>query len=180
MCVPAADPAFDPAPPVAPGPGADSWIALVGGPLPSDVSAWAVRSDCGALVTFCGTVRDHADGRAGVERLTYEAYAEVAVARMEEIAVSARQRWPEIGRVALLHRVGELALGEVAVVVAVSAPHREAAFDAARWCIDTVKSAVPIWKHERWSGGEGWGTGAQPIEGVPTDPAERPAVSAAS
>jgi molybdopterin synthase catalytic subunit len=72
-----------------------------------------------------------------------------------------------IGRVALLHRTGELVIGDVAVLVAVAAPHRAEAFDAARFCIDTVKAAVPIWKHERWAGGDGWGTDAHPIEAVP-------------
>ena len=161
----------------APGPDGDTWIELTSDPLPADVSAWTVLPSCGALVTFCGTVRDHAEGRDGVEQLTYEAYEEVAVERMGAIADEARQRWPELGRIALLHRTGALELRDVAVVVAVSAPHRGEAFDAARWCIDTIKSTVPIWKRERWAGGEAWGADAQPLQAVPTS--DRPAVSAA-
>src|SRR5699024_5671194 len=91
---------------------------------------------------------------------------ELALHRLTEIEAEARRRWPEIGRVALLHRVGVLAVGDVAVVVTVSAPHRGEAFEAARWCIDTVKATVPIWKRERWAGGDDWGTDAHPIRDV--------------
>jgi molybdopterin synthase catalytic subunit len=133
------------------------------------VASWAVQPSCGALVSFCGTARDHAEGRPGVQALTYEAYEEAAVARLADVAAEARHRWPMIGRVALLHRTGDLAIGDVAVLVAVAAPHRAEAFDAARFCIDTVKAAVPIWKRERWAGGDDWGTDAHPIGAVPSD-----------
>lgn len=118
--------------------------------------------DCGAVVLFSGTVRDHADGRTGVTSLTYEAYREVATGKMHEIVAEARHRFPTVGRVAIVHRIGELALTESSVVVAVSAPHRPEAFDAARYCIDAVKRSVPIWKKERWAGGDDWGTNASP------------------
>lgn len=114
--------------------------------------------DCGAVVLFSGTVRDHADGRTGVTSLTYEAYREAATDKMHEIVAEARHRYPTVGRIAIVHRVGELALTESSVVVAVSAPHRPEAFDAARYCIDAVKRSVPIWKKERWAGGDDWGT----------------------
>lgn len=140
--------------------GAD-WIGLTPTRLPVDeASSWAVVPGCGALVVFAGTVRDHAEGRAGVTLLEYEAYEEQADARMRSVGAAARGRWPGIGRLVLLHRVGALGLTEVAVLVAVSAPHRDEAFEAARWCIDTVKATVPIWKREEWAGGSGWGTGA--------------------
>ena len=149
------------------GPDADTWIALTGDPLPVGAAAdWAVRPDCGAVVLFTGTVRDTAEGRAGVTGLEYEAYVEHAVPRMEEIAAEARRRWPGVGRVALLHRIGALAVEEAAVVVVAAAPHRGEAFDAARWCIDTLKATVPIWKKERWSDGEGWGLGAEDVAEV--------------
>lgn len=131
------------------------------------IAEWAVRPDCGAVVVFSGTVRDHAEGRAGVTSLAYEAYAGEVEPRLNAIADEARRRWPDLGRLALLHRVGELGLGEVSVVVAASTPHRGEAFEAARFAIDTLKATVPIWKREAWDGGEGWGTAARPVEAVP-------------
>jgi molybdopterin synthase catalytic subunit len=106
----------------------------------------------GAVVTFEGRVRDHNEGRA-VRGLAYEAYAELAEAEGVRIIEEARSRF-EIARVLCVHRVGELALGELAVWVGVSAAHRDAAFAACRYVIDEVKSRVPIWKHERYVGGE--------------------------
>ena len=104
---------------------------------------------------FSGTARDHAPGREGVHRLDYEAYDEHVEPALLAVAEQARERWPVIGRIALLHRTGEVAIGDSAVVVAVSAPHRPEAFEAARFCIDTIKRTVPIWKREAWSGGPG-------------------------
>ena len=135
----------------------DDWALVTEDPLPvADALAWAVLPACGAIVTFCGTVRDHSDGRDGVVALDYECYPEHATARLAAVAASARERWSGIGRTAILHRVGELAVSEVSVVVVVSAPHRAEAFDAARYCIDTVKRTVPIWKRETWASGSGW------------------------
>lgn len=149
-------------------PGDHDWVVLSEQPLPlAEVAAWVVRPDCGASVTFTGTVRDHAESRGGVTALEYEAYAEQAELRMAAIAAEARRRWPGLGRVALLHRSGRLAVEEAAVVVAVSAPHRGEAFDAARFCIDTVKDSVPIWKKETWDGGEAWSSCATQLPGRP-------------
>ena len=148
-------------------PEGDSWVALTADPLPAGaLHDWAIRPDCGAVVLFTGTVRDHAEGRPGVSRLEYEAYAEHVEPKLREIIDAARSRWPELGRVALVHRVGALDLGELAVVVVASAPHRGEAFEAARWCIDTLKATVPIWKKERWSGGDDWGLTATDLEEV--------------
>lgn len=145
----------------------DDWVALSDGPLPvAEVTAWVVRPDCGATVTFTGTARDHAAGRPGVHRLEYEAYEAPAVTRMRALLGEARARWPQLGRVALLHRTGEVALGEAAVVVAVSSPHRTEAFEAARFAIDELKRTVPIWKREAWDGGESWGLEAQHLTEV--------------
>ena len=142
----------------------DDWVGLSPATLPTDVAlAWATRPDCGAVVLFAGTVRDHAEGRPGVSELDYEAYAEQVVPRLGRIATEARRRWPVTGRIVLLHRTGVLAVGECSVVVVVSAPHRGEAFDAARWAIDTLKSTVPIWKRETWAGGSEWGTDAHAI-----------------
>jgi molybdopterin synthase catalytic subunit len=142
----------------------DTWVGLSPAPLPvAEATAWAVRPECGGVVAFSGTARDHADGRPGVHSLTYEAYEAQAVPRLQAVAEEARKRWPVIGRIVLLHRTGELAIGDSAVVVAVSAPHREEAFAGARFCIDTLKRSVPIWKREAWDGGESWGLDAQHI-----------------
>ena len=141
----------------------DDWTALSGAPLPVEqVTAWATRPDCGAVVTFLGTVRDHAEGRSGVTELEYEAYEEEVVGRLDAIVAEARARW-ELGRVALLHRTGRMVPTDCAVVVVVSAAHRGAAFEAARFCIDTLKATAPIWKAETWSGGRDWGLASQPV-----------------
>jgi len=148
-------------------PSGDTWIALSAEPLPvGAVTDWAVRPGCGGLVLFLGTVRDHAGGRTGVHRLEYEAYVEQAEPKLREVADEARRRWPVAGAIALLHRVGALELGDAAVVVAVSAPHRGEAFEAARWCIDTLKATVPIWKKEHWDGGADWGLAATDLAEV--------------
>jgi len=105
----------------------------------------------------------NADGRDSVEVLEYEAYEEQVVPRLEEIADRMRVRWAGIGRVVMLHRVGLVPIGESAVVIVVSSPHREEAFEAARYAIDTLKSTVPIWKRETWSGGTSWGLEPQHI-----------------
>lgn len=153
-----------------------SWLAIGEAPLPVGVvHDWCVRPDCGAVVVFSGTVRDHAaDGegtvRDGVVALTYEAFEERVVDAFAAIEATVRDRWPDVGRVALLHRLGRLTLGESSVVVGVSAPHRPVAFEAARYAIDALKATAPIWKHEVWSDGADWGTGAQ----TPIHPAQVP------
>ena len=145
----------------------DDWVALSDGELPvAEASAWVIRPDCGAAVTFTGTARDHAPDRPGVHHLEYEAYEEYAVTRMAALLAEARRQWPTIGRVALVHRTGTVGLGEAAVVVAVSAPHRAEAFEAARFAIDELKRTVPIWKREAWAGGESWGLEAQHLTEV--------------
>lgn len=149
----------------------DTWVELTASPLSYEGAAsWATLPSCGAVVVFGGTVRDHAEGRPGVSELEYEAYPQQVERRLSEIAAEARRSWPAIGRVALLHRFGTLKVGECSVLVAVSAPHRPDAFDAARFCIDTLKKSVPIWKRERWDGGEDWGLDAQPIADVGGEP----------
>lgn len=143
------------------------WIACTDEPLPvSDAMAWAVMAHCGAVVSFVGTVRDHAEGRADVIAVEYEAYREQVEPKLAAIAGSARQRWSDLGRLALVHRVGRLAVGDASVLVVASTPHRAEAFAAAQFCIDTLKRTVPIWKREHWAGGSDWGTGAQPIAAI--------------
>jgi len=136
----------------------DTWVGLSAEPLlVAEVAAWVVRPDCGGVVTFTGTVRDVAEGRTGVTLLEYEAYTEQVVPRLTAVAAAARQRWPMLGRIALLHRIGALEVTDAAVAVAVSAPHRGEAFEAARFAIDEIKATVPIWKREHWAGGVDWG-----------------------
>lgn len=142
-------------------------MGLTTSTLSTDRAAgWVQRPDCGAVVTFAGTVRDHAEGRAGVDELEYEAYDAQVEPRLRQIAEEAAARWPGVGRVVIWHRIGTLSVGESSVVVAVSSAHRSEAFDAARFCIDTVKTSVPIWKRERWEGGEDWGLDAHAVAEV--------------
>lgn len=146
---------------------ATEWFGLTDCQLPIGTAyEWAVQPNCGAVVLFSGTIRDHAEGRHGVEYLTYEAYAEQVVPRLSEIGVELRLRWPDTGRIVLLHRTGRLELGESSVIVVVSAPHRGGAFDAAKYAIDALKESVPIWKHEVWADGADWGTGAHEVSDV--------------
>jgi molybdopterin synthase catalytic subunit len=150
----------------APPDGAD-WIGLLATALPTeDAVAWATTPGAGAVVSFLGVVRDHSEGRSGVVGLGYEAYEAEAVRVLSEIAVEARRRWPDVARIALLHRTGELALSEPSVAVVVSSPHRDEAFEAARYCIDTLKESAPIWKREHWSDGSDWARAEQPIRPV--------------
>ncbi len=143
------------------------WIGLDDGPLPvAEAASWAIRPDCGGVVTFVGTVRDHSEGRPGVTCLYYEAYREEVEPKLAALGIEARRLWPELGRLALLHRVGLMEVEEASVVVVASAPHRGQAFDAARWCIDTLKTTVPIWKRESWSGGSDWAEGASEVRHV--------------
>ncbi|MGH9087800.1 MAG: molybdenum cofactor biosynthesis protein MoaE [Acidimicrobiales bacterium] len=151
----------------------DTWVALRQVPiLVDELTRWVKQPRSGAVVTFCGCVRDHSPGRAGVDLLEYEAYDGPALRRMREVADAARRRWPALGRIAIVHRTGRLHVSDDAVAVAVSSPHRTEAFEAARYCIDTVKATVPLWKRERWAGdgqapaGEDWGTCAHDLEAV--------------
>jgi molybdopterin synthase catalytic subunit len=141
-----------------------TWTGLSKVSLPVlAASQWVVSPRCGAVVVFTGTARDHSVGRQDVTRLEYEAYESQVVPRLDEIAERARQQWPDLGRIVMLHRIGEVPLTEAAVVVAVSSPHRAEAFEAARFGIDTLKATVPIWKREDWSEGSSWGREAQHI-----------------
>jgi molybdopterin synthase catalytic subunit len=118
------------------------------------VAAEVSSDDAGAIATFVGTTRAHSRGRE-VIRLEYEAYEGMAEAEMERIAGELQQRHDVID-VAIHHRVGPVEIGETSVVIAVSAPHRAAAFDACREAIDTLKRTVPLWKKELYVGGEEW------------------------
>ena len=119
-------------------------VASLAGTTPGD----------GALCLFVGVVRNENRGRA-VLRLEYEAYEEMALPLMEEIAAETGRRFP-VTDVRLVHRLGSLEIGEASVAVAVSSPHRAEAFAACRFAIDTLKAQVPIWKKEAYADGSEW------------------------
>ena len=128
---------------------------IVTHPIDAEAVTAAVADPAtGATCAFLGTTRDHNDGRA-VTELEYEAYPEMAVAEMRKIGEEARRRWP-ISRIAIVHRIGVVPIGEASVVIAVSSAHRAAAFEACHFAIDRLKEVVPIWKKEHFDGGEVW------------------------
>jgi len=136
---------------------AQTFVALSSDPIdPLALSEMVVEPGSGAVVTFNGMVRDNNLGRS-VRYLEYEAYAEMAEAKIQQIVAEARERWPAIRRVAVVHRTGHLEIGEMAVLVAIGAPRRnDGAFEATRYVIDRIKEIVPIWKKEVWADGEEW------------------------
>jgi molybdopterin synthase catalytic subunit len=149
-------------------------VEITRSPIPSAEIAREVRGDGdGAVATFDGCVRDHAHGRRTLY-LEYEAYETMALVKMREIAADLRARHA-IHRVAIVHRLGRLEIGETSVFIAVSAAHRAAAFDACRSAIDTLKKTVPIWKKEYFADGAVWADGE-----LPPVPAETPAAKPAS
>ena len=112
----------------------------------------SVRSDqAGAVVLFLGTVREMTNGRQTMA-LDYDAYPEMAEAKITELINEAREKWP-IERVGMIHRLGHLQLGDISVAIALSCPHRQQAFEAGRFLIDELKVRVPIWKKENWADG---------------------------
>ena len=125
-------------------------------PLSERAVAEAVEdAGAGAIVVFSGVVRDQTGGRR-VKFLEYEAHASMAEAKMREIATAVRVRWPAVKRIAMVHRVGRLQIGESSVMIAVSSPHRRLAFEACHFAIDTLKATVPVWKKEYFEDGEVW------------------------
>ncbi len=134
----------------------DDIFRVVAEPLSPDAIAAAVdHSGAGGVVIFSGVVRNETGGRP-VKFLEYEAHAPMAEAKLREIGGAIRSRWPSVKRVAMLHRVGRLEIGESSVLIAVSAAHRQEAFEACRYAIDTLKRTVPVWKKEHFEDGEVW------------------------
>ena len=115
------------------------------------------KPEDGAAVVFEGVVRNHTRGRQTLY-LDYEAYEEMALKQMEELAAEAVRQFP-VREVALIHRLGRLKIGETSVLIVVASAHRGAAFDACRWLIDTLKRTVPIWKKEHFTDGAVWADG---------------------
>ncbi len=127
-------------------------IELTRNPIDVAAAVEAVRSPAaGAVVLFLGTAREMT-GQRKTRSLEYEAYPEMARAKLAELDQQARQRWPLV-ECAVVHRLGHLEVGEVSVAIAVSSAHREPAFEAGKWLIDRIKQIVPIWKKENWADG---------------------------
>ncbi|RME77075.1 MAG: MoaD family protein [Chloroflexi bacterium] len=145
-------------PPVSGGSGAgDDKFAITFDPISLDeVAAKVVRPETGAVAVFGGVVRNVSAGKA-VEHLEYEAYEEMAVAKLRQVAEEARQKWPKIVDIAIVQRIGHLEVGDNAVVVAVSSPHRnDGCFEACAYAINRLKQIVPIWKKEVGPDGSEW------------------------
>ncbi|MFZ0213573.1 MAG: molybdenum cofactor biosynthesis protein MoaE [Candidatus Acidiferrales bacterium] len=123
----------------------------------SEIAAELKRPEDGALAVFEGIVRNHSRGKQTLY-LEYEAYEAMALAKMREIGAKMKERF-SIDRLAMVHRLGRLEIGETSVLIAVSAAHRGAAFDACRYGIDTLKQTVPIWKKEYFADGGVWAEG---------------------
>jgi len=125
-------------------------------PLSADALADAVTvPEAGGVVVFLGVVRNTNAGRR-VVALEYEAHVPMAEAKLKEIGEAVHRRWPDVKQVAMAHRIGRLAIGEASVVIAVSAAHRQQAFEACHFAIDRLKATVPIWKREIFEDGAVW------------------------
>ena len=130
-------------------------IQLLSTPLQPQACVDFVEDDgAGGTTVFIGTVRNRTRERR-VVRLEFEAYAPMAISEMHKIARQVQERWPA-RKVSIHHRVGTLQIGEIAVVIAVSTPHRRESFEACQYAIDTLKQTVPIWKKEIFEDGEVW------------------------
>jgi molybdopterin synthase catalytic subunit len=130
-------------------------VKILSAPLFSaEAELFVADDDSGGIVSFIGTVRRHTAGKA-VLRLEFEAFETMALKEMTRIAEEILAGWPA-RKIAIHHRTGTLEIGEIAVVIAVSAEHRQAAFEACRYAIDTLKQTVPIWKREVFADGAVW------------------------
>lgn len=128
---------------------------------PQTVLAMVGSSADGAAILFLGTVREQNEGR-GVSGMRYDAFVEMAEPVLNDIAAEAAVRAGN-DRIAVVHRIGELAIGDVSVAIAVSSPHRAEAFDAARFIIEQIKVRLPVWKHEHYIDGDSrWLVGMTP------------------
>ena len=149
-------------------------VELVRAPIdPTHLTNHVRAGEDGAIVAFDGFVRDRSRNRRTLF-LEYEAYETMAVLKLQEIAASIHEKFA-IHRIAIIHRLGRLEIGETSVFIAVSAAHRAAAFDACRFAIDTLKRTVPIWKKEYFDDGSVWADGE-----LPSVPSATPAAESAS
>ena len=144
------------------------WVSVSASELSVDqLTTWATRDTTGAVVSFSGAVRSTSGDHDDITSLEYDASEELAERRIRDIIAVARSRWPQIVAVAVHHRTGVVRLGESSVIVVVSSAHRREAFEASMFCIDTLKSAVPIWKRDIWDGGSAWSSDVRAITEIP-------------
>jgi molybdopterin synthase catalytic subunit/molybdopterin converting factor small subunit len=150
-------------PPVSGGSGEPLRAELTDGPLDTAQAVAAVSSpDRGAVVIFLGTVRDHHAGRP-VAKLTYSAYRSMALERLHRIVTDIEAAHENL-RAAIVHRLGEVPVGEASVVIAIASPHRAAAYDASRTALERLKAEIPIWKREHYADGEAEWREVEPLE----------------
>lgn len=129
---------------------------------PAKVLASVGDKEAGGAVLFVGTIRRRSGGRA-VRGLAYEVYTKMAEKKMHDIEERVKKKWPVV-KISMVHRYGDLRVGEVSVAVAVSCEHRAEAFEACRYAIDTIKGSLPMWKKERFKGGAQTWVKGTPIE----------------
>ncbi|MGP4062024.1 molybdenum cofactor biosynthesis protein MoaE [Halobacillus sp. H74] len=126
------------------------------------------RREAGAINTFIGTVREFTEGKRTLF-LQYEAYTSMAEKKLEEIAEEIDRKWPDV-KIAIAHRIGRLEISDIAVIIAVSTPHRDDSFEASRYAIERMKEVVPIWKKEHWENGQEWiGNQKETKQGIPRE-----------
>jgi len=119
-----------------------------------EITSKVIRNEAGAVTTFIGTVREFTYGKRTLS-LEYQAYEKMAVKKLEQIGKEINEKWND-SKVAITHRIGKLDITEIAVVIAVSTPHRKDAYAANEYAIERIKQIVPIWKKEIWENGESW------------------------
>ncbi|WP_044748703.1 molybdenum cofactor biosynthesis protein MoaE [Bacillus alveayuensis] len=130
-----------------------------------------IRPEAGAVTTFIGTVREFTNGKRTLF-LQYEAYVSMAEKKLEQIGEEIAEKWPD-AKVAITHRIGKLDISDIAVVIAVSTPHRKDAYEANQYAIERIKQIVPIWKKEHWENGEEWVGNQLETKAYPTGKPEK-------
>jgi molybdopterin synthase catalytic subunit len=134
----------------------DNFYQVTKTPISSDeILAQLAEPAVGGIATFCGVVRG-LTGERETLYLEYEAYPEMAEQSLAQVGEEVQERWPEIRQVIVVHRIGRLEIGDIAIVIALSASHRRQLFDALHYAIDRIKTIVPIWKKEHWADGAEW------------------------
>ncbi|SDH86983.1 molybdopterin synthase catalytic subunit [Alteribacillus persepolensis] len=134
---------------------ADDLFAVTDKPVSiGEITQKVIRPECGAVTTFTGTVRELTNGKRTLS-LEYHAYKSMAVKMLEQIGQEIQEKWPDT-LAAITHRTGHLQISDIAVVIAVSSPHRKAAYEANQYAIERIKEIVPIWKKEHWADGTKW------------------------
>ena len=132
----------------------------------NEVTQKVIRREAGAVVTFTGTVREFTYGKKTLF-LRYDAYESMAIKQLKRIGEEIHEKWPD-AVTAIFHRTGSLEISDIAVVIAVSTPHRKHAYEANEYAIERIKQIVPIWKQEQWEDGTEWvGDQLESTAGIP-------------